>query len=79
MHLEVNTLTLGNSANESQSEGSLQGDHPVLQESEKSDAFSIKYCAHKPAMIDCGGVYELDASKKEVSFSSPDDVELECF
>ncbi|KAK3741518.1 hypothetical protein RRG08_018135 [Elysia crispata] len=56
-----------------------RGDHPVLQESEKSDAFSIKYCAHKPAMIDCGGVYELDASKREVSFSSPDDVELECF
>ncbi|RUS76836.1 hypothetical protein EGW08_015408 [Elysia chlorotica] len=79
MHLEVNTLTLGNSVTNGTSEAALEGYHPVSDGKETSEAISIKYCAYKPAMIDCGGVYELDPSKTEITFSSPDDVELECF
>ncbi|GFS20624.1 metalloendopeptidase [Elysia marginata] len=81
MHLEVNTLTVGNLVNKNNSEtdAAIEGDHPIDKIIGTSEAYSMKYCVYKPAMMNCGDVFELDSSKKEVTFSSPDDVELECF
>ena len=79
MHLKVQTLTVGNSAVDDKTDALLEGDNPVYQVAKNNASYSTQYCVYKPAMIDCGGVYDLDSSNPEITLSSPDDVELECF
>ncbi|RUS71917.1 hypothetical protein EGW08_020330 [Elysia chlorotica] len=77
MHYEVNTLRIGHAK-----DGGVQavgGDHPMYREDRRNPGYWTAYCSYTPAMINCGDIIELDYSNTEVTISSPDAPELECY
>ncbi|GFO31145.1 metalloendopeptidase [Plakobranchus ocellatus] len=77
MHFEHNDLRIVNTDDAgSAKEG---GVNPVYKVEKKTNAYWTRFCHYKPAMIDCGDIINLDASSPEVTISSPDAPELECY
>ena len=77
MHHKSSSVRIGNTKDEEVA--LLGGDHPVYKQDSKTKGFWTAYCNYKPAMIDCGDVIELDDSTQEVTITSPEAPELECY
>ncbi|GFS20985.1 metalloendopeptidase [Elysia marginata] len=77
MHWEVNKIRIGNAKAKGTAE--VGGDHPMYLEDKKTKGYWTAYCNYQPAMIDCGEIIQLDYSNTEVTFSSPEAPELECY
>ena len=77
MHVKQQNLRIGNT----ERNGTIEtgGEDPVFRVEERSGAVWISFCHYQPATIDCGDVIYLDEANPEITISSPNATELECF